>query len=91
MKLATKRESGVTNTTTRLMPGLSSSMKNSVPRMVTMPVKAWVKPVSKPSEMRSISVVIRLRMSPWGVESIVLRGRSETTSMARMRMSRTVR
>ena len=70
MKLATKRETGVSTTTTSVMAGWMDSMKSRVPAMVRTPVNSWVKPMSSPSENWSMSAMIRLMMSPDGWASI---------------------
>ena len=49
MKPATKKESGVISTTTRVIPTSVVSMNSRVPRMVITPVKSWVNPISSPS------------------------------------------
>ena len=49
MKLATNRETGVMTTTATVIRTLIVSMKISVPKMVTIPVKNWVNPIRSPS------------------------------------------
>ena len=70
MKLAAKRERGVTSTTTSAIFQLMANMNASVPMMVMTPVKSWEKPMSSPSENWSASVMMRLTISPCAWESI---------------------
>ena len=49
MKEAATSERGVMTTTAVAMIQLTEYIKPSVPRMVKMPVKSWVKPISRPS------------------------------------------
>ena len=64
INFATRKETGVMHTTTRAMGTLVTSMKISVPMMVSTPVKSWVKPMSRPSAKVSTSATTRLTMSP---------------------------
>ena len=88
---ATNREMGVRTTTTRVIKGLTDSIKPRVPSMVITPVNSWVKPMSSPSENWSISAMIRLIMSPCWWESTYFRGSSSSRLKALVRISFTTR
>ena len=64
MKEATNSDSGVMKITTSATEGLTVSMMISVPRMVRMPVKNWLKPRRSPSVNWSTSLTMRLRSPP---------------------------
>ena len=88
MKFATKSESGVSSTTTNVMPTFTVSMKISVPRIVTAPVNSCVKPSSRPSANWSTSAMTRLTTSPVGWLSMYFSGRIVSLWKASLRMSR---
>ena len=69
IKFEITNESGVATTTTRVIQTLIESIKPSVPRMVTIPVKNWVKPIKRPSANWSTSAITRETISPVGWES----------------------
>ena len=90
IKEATNSERGVTSTTTRAIETFIDSINSSVPTIVTMPVKSWVKPWSNPSDIKSISFTTLFIISPWGLLSIYLKGTSFILLKAVVRKSLTV-
>ena len=46
---ATRKETGVMRTTTKVMPTFTDSINPKVPTMVATPVKNWVNPIRSPS------------------------------------------
>ena len=65
-------------------------MYTRVMAMVMTPVNSWEKPCSSPSEIESMSLMMRLMMSPWERLSIKESGTSSILLKAEIRRSRTV-
>ena len=90
IKDATNKESGVMMTTTSPTLKFKVSMYTRVMAMVMTPVNSWEKPCSSPSEIESMSLMMRLMMSPWERLSIRESGTSSILLKAEIRRSRTV-
>ena len=66
MNEAIINESGVTTTTTIVIHQLILNINMRVPRIVTTPVKNWVKPIKSPSANWSTSAITLDTISPLG-------------------------
>ena len=91
MNFATKKETGVRQMTRMEIRTSLLNMKISVATMVTIPENSCVKPRSRPSESWSVSVMMRLTMSPVLWASRYFKGSTWICRIARLRMSCTTR
>ncbi len=90
MLMVTTRESGNVTSVIRVKVGLIDSIMTATPTKVTEAVMSWVRLCGSVELTLSTSLVTRLRISPWVLESKYFRGRRDSLALTSFRIWYTV-